>query len=46
MYTLNNNMYKIQFVQYIMLLCNVTEIKYTDVIKIKKQLQKLKRHKT
>ena len=32
----------IQFVQYIMLLCNVSEIKYTDVIKINKQLQKLK----
>ena len=46
MYTLYNNMYNIQFVQYIMVLYNVTEIKYTDVIKINKQLQTLKRHTT
>ena len=46
MYTLYNNMYNIQIIQYVMVLYNVTEIKYSDVIKIKKQLQKLKRHKT
>ena len=45
MYTLYNNMYNIQFVQYIMVLYNVTEINYMDVMKINKQLQTLKRHK-
>ena len=38
-------MYNIQFVQYVMVLYNVTDISYNDVIKIKKQLQTLKRHK-
>ena len=46
MYTLYNNMYNIQIIQYVMVLYNVTEIRYTDVIKINKQLQTLKRHKT
>ena len=46
MYTLYNNMYNIQIIQYVMVLYNVTEIKYTDVIKIKKQLQTLKKIKS
>ena len=43
MYTLYNNMYNIQIIQYVMVLYNVTEIKYTDIIKINKQLQTLKK---
>ena len=39
MYTLNNNMYNIQFIQYVMLLCNVSEIKHMDVVSINKQLE-------
>ena len=46
MYTLYNNMYNIQIIQYVMVLYNVTEIKYTDVIKINKQLQTLKKIKS
>ena len=38
-------MHNIQFVQYVMLLCNVLEIKYIDVVSINKQLDKIKRHK-
>ena len=34
MYTLYNNMYNIQIIQYVMVLYNVTEINYMDVIKI------------
>ena len=45
MYTLYNNMYNIQIIQYVMVLYNVTEINYMDVIKIKKQLQTLKKIK-
>ena len=43
MYTLYNNMYNIQIIQYVMVLYNVTEINYMDVIKINKQLQTLKK---
>ena len=46
MYTLYNNMYNIQIIQYVMVLYNVTEIRYTDVVSINKQLHTLKRHKT
>jgi len=45
MYTLYNNMYNIQIILYVMVLYNVTDISYNDVIKIKKQLQKLKKIK-
>ena len=45
MYTLYNNMYNIQIIQYVMVLYNVTEIRYTDVIKINKQLQQIKQFK-
>ena len=45
MYTLYNNMYNIQFVQYIMVLYNVSEIRYTDVVSINKQLQQIKQFK-
>ena len=44
MYTLNKNMYNIQFVHYVMLLYNITEIRYTDVLSIKKQLKRIKVH--
>ena len=46
MYTLYNNMYNIQIIQYVMVLYNVTEINYMDVIKINKQLQTLKKIKS
>ena len=39
-------MYNIQIIQYVMVLYNVTEIKYTDIIKINKQLQTLKKIKS
>ena len=39
-------MYNIQIIQYVMVLYNVTEINYMDVMKINKQLQTLKRYKT
>ena len=39
-------MYNIQFAYYVMLLCNVSEIRYTNVVSIQKQLQKLKKLKT
>ena len=42
MYTLYNNMYNIQIIQYVMVLYNVTEIRYTDVLSINKQLNKIK----
>ena len=45
MYTLYNNMYNIQIIQYVMVLYNVTEINYMDVIKINKQLNKIKQFK-
>ena len=43
MYTLyNNNMYTIHFVYDVMSLYNVSEIRYTDVVSINRQLEKLK----
>ena len=45
MYTLYNNMYNIQIIQYVMVLYNVTEIRYTDVVSINKQLQQIKQFK-
>ena len=45
MYTLYNNMYNIQIIQYVMVLYNVTEINYMDVIKINKQLNRIKQFK-
>ena len=39
-------MYNIQIIQYVMVLYNVTEINYMDVIKINKQLQTLKKIKS
>jgi hypothetical protein len=38
-------MINIQFVYYVMSLYNVTEIRYTDVVSIKKQLNRIKRFK-
>ena len=46
MYTLYNNMYNIQIIQYVMVLYNVTEINYNDIIKINKKLQTLKKIKS
>ena len=46
MYTLYNNMHNIQIIQYVMVLYNVTNISYNDVIKINKQLQTLKKIKS
>ena len=45
MYTLYNNMYNIQIIQYVMVLYNVTDISYNDVMKINKQLQQIKQFK-
>ena len=39
-------MINIQIVYYVMSLYNISEIKYTDVIKINKQLQTLKKIKS
>ena len=38
-------MINIQIVYYVMSLYNISEIKYTDVIKINKQLQQIKQFK-
>ena len=45
MYTLYNNMFNIQIIQYVMVLYNVTELRYTDVVSINRQLNKIKQLK-
>ena len=45
MYTLYNNMYNIQIIQYVMMLYNVTEIRYMDVLSINRQLKRIKQLK-